>query len=382
MFSISSFRLERKRPSHSRILSRTLLPDSVLFPNRSLAMDSSLHRPRRVAPLFVAVTVLGLFLFTIDILRAKSETPSPSVHWGALGYPDQEPQLATGLNFFRFTEFNGEGQRFNDTRETIGVNFGSISWTQNWTQEKLCDQCWQTNLTVSGGPTSDEPTKFLQNEFVHDFLFDLAKVPVGNVRTEFDFMIDASVTKWLKENILFAGLGFSTGTLYHEVWGRAGVRHWAAFQPIADEWSQPGSPLSIFVDMVRVSGLVRYGRVFNGAGFEALAPQSYVAQGSVDVGWFKENVPICVLFAGVTIDSGIFLDHQGDALEERYYSFGVRIHRFTFETWNDQINKKDFGPTYGTRVTLDFYPDWLNGDWLSKANNEVQWAIGKMRKES
>jgi len=65
----------------------------------------------------------------------------------------------------------------------------------------VCDKCWQSNLTVSGGPTSDEPTKFWQNEFVHDFLFHIAKVPVGNVRTEFDFRVDASVTKWLLENI-------------------------------------------------------------------------------------------------------------------------------------------------------------------------------------
>ncbi|MDA0740102.1 MAG: hypothetical protein O2999_14180 [Nitrospirae bacterium] len=124
------------------------------------------HLSRTVLPLAVA-----LGLFTIQPLLAKAETPSPGVHWGALGYPDQQTQLATGLNFFRFTEFNGEGQRFNDTRETIGLNFGSISWTRNWTrtQEEVCDKCWQTNLTVSGGPTSDEPTKFLQNEFVQDF---------------------------------------------------------------------------------------------------------------------------------------------------------------------------------------------------------------------
>lgn len=332
----------------------------------------------------VLTLTVALGLFTIQPLLTKAETPSPGVHWGALGYPDQESQLATGMNFFRFTEFNGEGLRFNDTRETIGLNFGSISWTRNWTrtQEEVCDKCWQTNLTVSGGPTSDEPTKFLQNEFVHDFLFDIAKVPVGSTRTEFDFMIDASVTKWLMENIMFAGLGFSTGTLYHEVWGRAGVRHWAVFQPVADEWSQPESLLATLVDMVRVSGLVRYGRVFNGAAFESLAPQSYVGQGSLDVGWFKGNIPVFVLFAGATIDSGIFLDHRGDALEERYYSFGVRIHRFTFETWNDQINNKDFGPTYGTRVTWDFYPDCLNGDWLNKAKAHMQQTMEKLKQES
>jgi len=317
-------------------------------------------------------------LFTFSQSVGWAESPSPGIHWGALAYPDQEPQLATSLHFNRFTEFNGEGQRFNDTRETIGLNFLSISWTHN----VLCEQCWRTNVTVSGGPTSDEPTKFLQNEFVHDFLFDIPKVPVGGVRTEFDFIVDASVTKWLYENRLFVGLGFSTGSLYHEVWGRAGVRHWAVLKPIAEEWSPQGGILHRVTDMVRVSGLVRYGRVFNGAAFEALAPQSYAAQGSVSIGRFHKNIPVYVMFAGVTIDSGIFLDFRGDALEERYYSLGFRIHRFTVETWNDQINKKDFGPTYGTRVTVEFYPDWLQDDWLLTVRDLVSHALQNRETET
>ncbi|MDT7043094.1 hypothetical protein [Candidatus Nitronereus thalassa] len=330
-----------------------------------------------------AVLMTGAFLHSNSNNSARAETPSPGVHWGAMGFPDQQAQVATGINFFRFTEFNGEGQRFNDTRETIGLNFGSISWTQNWTQEEVCTACWQTNLTVSGGPTSDEPTKFLQNEFVHDFLFDIAKVPVGGVRTEFDFMVDGSLTKWVKDNLVFAGLGFSTGTLYHEVWGRAGVKHWAMLKPIAEEWSPQGGTLHSIANMVRVSGLGRYGRVFNGAAFEAIAPQSFIAQGKVSLGWFdNHNIPICVLFGGITIDSGIFVDIEGDALEERYYSLGFQIHRFTFETWNDQINKKDFGPTYGTRVTFDFYPDWLQGDWIAKTITYFQETTASFGKES
>jgi hypothetical protein len=337
----------------------------------------------RIFAWFSAMLATGVFLNIHQSSPTWAETPSPGIHWGAMGFPDQKSQVETGLNFFRFTEFNGDGQRFNGTRETIGLNFGSISWTQNWTQGEVCTACWQTNFTVSGGPTSDEPTKFLQNEFVHDFLFDIAKVPVRDVRTEFDFMVDASITKWLKDNLVFAGLGFSTGTLYHEVWGRAGVKHWAVLKPIAEDWSPQGGLLHTITNMVRVSGLVRYGRIFNGAAFEALAPQSYIAQGKVSFGWFDaNNIPICTLFAGATIDSGIFVDFQGDGLEERYYSLGVRIHRFTFETWNDQINKKDFGPTYGTRVTFDFYPDWLQGDWLAKTKTFIQRTTEKFGKES
>jgi len=29
------------------------------------------------------------------------------------------------------------------------------------------------------------------------------------------------------------------------------------------------------------------------------------------------------------------------------------MHPFTFETWNDQLNSKDFGPTYGGKIMMD-----------------------------
>ncbi len=284
------------------------------------------------------------------------EIPTPSIHWGALGYPDQQPQLSTGFTFNRFTEFNGKGQRFNTIKETIGLNFGFVSWTHRLAVGKG----WLSNLTLGGGPTSDQPTKFFQNEFVHDFLFNIPKVPVGNVRTEFDFMVDGSLTKWWANKVVFAGLGFSSGSLYHETWGRAGIRQLPILRPMAQTWSHPEGMVTRLLEMVRISAMARYGRVFSGAAFRALAPQSYFAQGSVSVGKFSsDNVPTWEIFAGVTIDSGIYVDHLGDALEERYYSLGFRVWRVTFETWNDQINRKDFGPTYGTRLTVDFYPEWL-----------------------
>jgi len=286
---------------------------------------------------------------------AQGETPSPGLHWGALGYPDQLPILTSGFTFFRFTEFNGERQRFNGIKESIGINFGSISWTRNLPH----GQGWTTNLTVGLGPTSDQPTKFFQNEFVHDFLFNIPKVPVGSVRTEFDFMIDGSLTKWWFNHIIFAGVGLSTGSLYHEVWGRGGIRNMPILRPIAQTWSQPDSFIAHILDMVRISGLTRYGRVYSGAAFRDVAPQSYLAQGSVGIGHFTEdNTPRWELFAGVTIDSGVFVDLLGDALEERYYSIGFRVWHLTFETWNDQINRKDYGPTYGMRLMMDFYPSW------------------------
>ncbi len=317
-------------------------------------MKSSTDRP--FPHLFLVNIGLICTLLVTGPMCAHGETPGPSIHWGALGYPDQQPQLSTDFTFNRFTEFNGEGQRFNNIKETIGVNFGSVSWTHRLPYGKG----WHTNLTLGAGPTSDEPTKFFQNEFIHDFLFNIPKVPVGSVRTEFDFMIDGSLTKWWVNKVLFAGLGFSTGSLYHEVWGRAGMRNLPILRPIAQTWSHPDSMVTTLLDMVRISAMTRYGRVYSGAAFRALAPQSYLAQGSVSFGRFsKDNTSSWEIFAGVTIDSGIYVDLLGDALEERYYSIGFRVWHLTFETWNDQINRKDYGPTYGTRLMIDFHPAWL-----------------------
>ncbi|HXF93772.1 MAG TPA: hypothetical protein VNK46_13545 [Nitrospiraceae bacterium] len=42
-------------------------------------------------------------------------------------------------------------------------------------------------------------------------------------------------------------------------------------------------------------------------------------------------------------------------MEERFWTGAMRIRRLTFETWNDQLNRKDYGPTYGFAITYDIY---------------------------
>ena len=54
--------------------------------------------------------------------------------------------------------------------------------------------------------------------------------------------------------------------------------------------------------------------------------------------------------------SGLFVDHRGDSLQERFFSIALRYSAVTFETWNDLINQKDYGPTFGARLTLDMLP--------------------------
>ena len=292
-----------------------------------------------------------------------AETPAPEVHWGALAYPDQYPVLQFGVTFNRFTEFNGEGERFNEIQETIGLNQISLSWTEHL--ERF--QGWSTNLTVGAGPTRDQPTRFLQNQVVHEGLKGIPKVPVREKRRQTDFMVTGTLNRWFSfaslDRIAFAGLGAATGSLYHEVFARFGVRRWSPVEmfhgPSSGEkpwWVSVFGPL-------RFSGMYRYSRVWEGAALHALAPESHVAQGSVSYGWLRDDhFPLFEIELGATIDSGIFVDFRGDSLEERFYTLAIRAHPISIETWNDQINAKDFGPTYGVRLMFELYT-FLPDSW-------------------
>ena len=108
---------------------------------------------------------------------------------------------------------------------------------------------------------------------------------------------------------------------------------------------------------IHLSGLGRISGIQNGAAFHDLAPQSYLVQTSI--GWGisdYEGIPFFDVEVGYTLDSGIFRDFKGNSLEERFWSLGFKVRHFSFETWNDQANRKDNGPTYGLRIGFDVYP--------------------------
>jgi len=175
-----------------------------------------------------------------------AESPSPTVHWGGLAFPDQFPGLELGFTANRFTEFDGDGRQFNNTQETMGLNFGTVSWTHFWKPFPGLS----TNVTLGAGPSGEEPTQSLQNDFLHEFLFNIPTVPVGQTRDEFDFMIDGSITQWKEWNTLplFLGAGFSTGTLYHEVFVLAGFRRFPFGTHLAELMGTPSTGFSAFVN--------------------------------------------------------------------------------------------------------------------------------------
>lgn len=295
--------------------------------------------------------LVGLSLALPSLTRA--EPPAQSVHWGSIAYPDHEQTLTLGMTVVdRFTEFDGEGKRYNDIRETMGFNFFTLSWTQPLARFPG----WNFNFTAGGGPTRDGPSRFLQNDVVHRFR-GLTEVPVGNKREANDFMLSSSLTRWFgllgTDDVFFAGIGGAGGSLYYEPYAQAGFRRLALLNVIP--WVG---------DYLRFSAMGRYGRPYSGAAFRQVAPQSYIGQASVGIGNYRrwEDGTPWEIEVAVTYDSGLFVDHRGDSLEERFASVALRYSAFTFETWNDLINQKDYGPTFGARLTLDLlymYERWF-----------------------
>lgn len=286
-----------------------------------------------------------------------AETPAPSVHWGAISYPDRDRTLATGMTFNRFTEFNGSGARFNNIHESSGFNFATVTWT-----ERLkALPGWNTNLTVGAGPTQPDPTLYLQNDFVHRLLA-INPVPVAAQRNGTDFMISGSVTRWAKlfgeREVGFAGVGFSSGSLYHEVNGQIGVRR-LSLAEIAQSWSGSSpTALNVFSRFIRFSAMGRYSRLYGGAAFpdSTIASQSYLAQGSVTLADYDDNdtdPPRWEFEFAATIDSGLFATPSGSSIERRFGSIALRFPYGVFETWNDVLGKTDSGPTYGLRFMVD-----------------------------
>ncbi len=304
-------------------------------------------------PQFVALCCLAPFYAFLP--PAKAEPPAQSIHWGAIGFPDHDRTFTLGLTVVdRFTEFDGAGQRYNNIQETMGFNFFTLSWTERLESLKG----WNVNVTAGGGPTSDGFSRFLQNDVIHK-LRGFEPVPVGNKRDANDFMLSSTLTRWFgllgTDDVFFAGIGAAGGSLYYEPYVQAGFRRLSLLHHVP-----------FLSDHMRVSALGRYGRPFGGAAFREVADRSWIGQGSVGLGNYAQWDDPCAtpweVELAVTIDSGLFVDANKSSIEERFVSVAVRYAAVTFETWNDLINQKDYGPTFGARLTLDLlylYDRWL-----------------------
>lgn len=295
----------------------------------------------------------------------RAESVAPSVHWGAIGYPDQERTLLAGVTLNRFTEFNWERKRFGAVDESAGFNFATITWTERI--ERFPG--WTTNLTIGAGPTSPEPTRSLQNDFVHRWLSS-ETVPVGQRREESDFMFNGSVSRWMKlfgdREVGFVSIGFASGSVYHETFGRLGVRR-MSLADLLEPVIGTSPALRGFSRYIRFSGMGQYGRLFGGAAYgnSVLSEQYVLGQVSVSLASYGESTfpPDWEVEFAATIDSGMFATHTGRSIERRFGSIALRFPYGLLETWNDLPGGTDSGPTYGAQLMFDVRRiyDWLAG---------------------
>ncbi len=310
-------------------------------------------------------SVLAMWVALVLCGQARAEVTAQSVHWGAIAYPDRDRTLTAGFTTDRFTEFDGTGNRYNNIRETMGFNFWSLSWTERLERYKG----WNTNLTVGAGETRDGFSRFLQNDVVHKFR-GLTPVPVGAKREATDFMFSGTVTRWTRlfggHEDGFAGVGVAAGSLYYEPYVQLGVRRMSLADAARASLGSAPPLLETASDYVRFSAMARYGRPFSGAAFREVAPQNYLAQASIGFGNYRScrcDMTPWEIEVALTIDSGLFVDHKGDALEERFVSVALRYAAASIETWNDLINQKDYGPTFGARLTFDLL--YLYNHWMT-----------------
>jgi hypothetical protein len=326
-----------------------------LSANRFLFLSVALRLRLHVQ--FLAACCLGLILLAGP---AAGESPAPTVHWGGLAYPDQSSTFSVGGTVNRFTEFDNPSRNSipyeSTVHESFGLNFFSLSWTKVW-ECSICVEGLATNLTVGAGPTSEQPSRSLQN--IHN-AFNVPQVSTGRIRGGADAMVDASVTKWFsfqRSGLIgeefgdtFVGAGFSGGTLYQELFFRGGFRR----LELPTEANLP----------VRFSMMGRYSRLFTGSLLHTVPSSSTVLQPAISFGPYAVHGPVVPpweIEIAITWDSGLFANEAGRARHERFWSFSYRYHGFRFETWNDSlINDKDRGPTFGGTLTYNLLQTWMD----------------------
>jgi hypothetical protein len=287
------------------------------------------------------------------VVSAWAEAPAPSVHWGSIAYPDQFNTLQLGGTFNRFTEFDASGNRYHSTiHESFALNFATVSWTQHWPRWSG----WSSNLTLGIGPTGAQPTEYIQNNIVHPII-RTDQVPVGNARHDVvDAMVDGSLTRWWTlfsgKPELFLGGGFSLGTVYQEEFARIGLRR-SSFDSFIPYWND--TPLHYLTDYLRFSTMGRASRLQPGALIHNIKPYSFMYQVSVSLGPYgtTQGAPHWEIEYALTWDTGIFTDEMGVSRKEFFWSVAATYSALRLETWNDSLNGKDNGPTYGFMVTID-----------------------------
>jgi len=306
-----------------------------------------------------ALILSALLLIGIDGGPAWSESPAPSAHWGSIAFPDQYSTFTGGLTINRFAPIDGLGNRYDSTvGNTLGFNLITFSWTQHWGGSW---ENWSTNLTAGISPTGNEPSEYFQNTVIHQ-VRQLPTVPSVDPRKETDAMIDGSITRWVRlgdgPKVLFAGGGFSVGTIYQQGFLRAGIRR---LQIIPTLYSGDWGDVS-----ARASLLGRISYQDNGAVLHAIRHTGALVQPALAIGQYRttetgETIPTWEIELALMWDSGIFVNTVGKSQEQFFWALAFSAGPVRLETWNDSMGnivERDFGPTYGVTLTVDALRVW------------------------
>lgn len=303
-------------------------------------------------------------------LDARAQTLLPEPHWGGWILPTDRPELRAALRLSRFTEFSKTGSRFNDIETTAGFNLASLCYSENTPG----DPDLFFTIAAGVGYSGDQPTRFLQNDYVHDILGQ-DPVPVGATRDEVEYSFAGSIVRWFDGPLLFrrgsgaaatgwrsrfyAGAGVGTGTIHHEAHVDLGG---TLLVPDTFLWGRH----------VRLSLANRLGFPTGGNAFPELADWSNVTQLALGIvpprvhsdGWVWDFLGNPELGVTVTHDSGFFVRSDGDPIETWFAGLYVQWPTgLRFETWNDMANGTDFGPTFGMLVSFDLFTLFENSRW-------------------
>jgi hypothetical protein len=287
------------------------------------------------------VTWRSLALASATMLAAPGAAAqnfaTPSVHWGAMTWPAIEPNEILAVNLDRFTEFDNEHIRYNAYDSTVGLNFASFTRTRRIGRSR--STLYRASLAL--GFANNEPTLFLQNNFLHG-IRRLNEVPVeGQVKSVLGGLA-VDVIQWIPVNLLgnvpFAEAGVAGSNVSNDIWAAAGWR----------------------ASKFGISGLARVGTPLGGKIFpdQYLTNSYFLATLSARFptdDWFDRITAGVVpeIEISYTWSSGYFRRTDGRGFIEGFCSLRLTWGVAAFETWNDLCRGKDRGPTFGARLVID-----------------------------
>lgn len=349
--------------------------------------------------LFKRFFILTLF-FTVRV--SAQGYLLPSAHWGGKLVPQFEKsyqihaQIALFSQFGQFPETetgcdaSALSAPYNHIDETIGFNVVTLSRSDFVRQANRFQSTTFSSNSVYFGLTNDATTEFLQNEIIHDNglgLSDICKVARGKegkyfiigysweVNHQFSTVEVNNQGKTVLNRLpFFAGAGFNVGTIFQDAYFQAGFSRLQIKSKLFGNIFRASPFKKIGLNASFVS---RFGVLYEGIIFNNLAPGYSIYQGSLELAFSLFNYPISFEMIG-SYHSGIFLESEFDpqihasendikVLKETFFSFRLKLGSFLFETYNDFAGKKDIGPTYGFKITVDLSSNsWLSRYFISK----------------